>query len=392
MAELINSVQHEKGFYFKKAEFIYRGTAALKKGRGMCFDLDYANSSTTGEKAADPFGTRGLKEIQVPSASNANRFAGILTMNLPANPNGHVRKVQLYLPGACAMVSQRIISTVGLGRITCIVDSTAGDGNSGLFAYGGLPGRGSAVPLQTLVAATSGNLAISDLAGGTTAVYSSATGLTTISLTGAGTALGYDGTTIAADGYEMTVLDGATAATGAVRANPGVYPVVNATGTGTFTVLGDTGSFALTICLTKKDLLMMAYLEDGEESGLSEYVTPKTSAARQFILNQGGTTFVVGGGITIGGDSTVNTLADPITIGGSTGAVKKAFNVLSTITSNDYIVTVTSGFLASDTTSTMQTIVLQTAKDEVVLEWYGNMGGSDAGRWVDQFHVGASFT
>ena len=391
MAGILNLTQYQNQFYTKKAMFIYRGTTALKKGFGMCFDMDYL-TTTTLQTATDPFGARGLKEIQVPAAANANRFAGVLTQNYPADANGKVKIVELALPGGCAMVSQRIISTSGLGRLTCVVDSSVGDGNSGVFAYGGLPGRGSAVPLQTLAAATAGNLAISDLAGDTTAVYASSTGLTTITLTGAGTALGYTSATVAADGYEMTVLDGATAATGATRANPGVYPVVNATAANTFTVTGDTGDGALTITLTKKDLKMLVYLEDGPESGLAEYVTPNNAAARQFILNQGGTTFIVGGGITIAGDSTVNTLADPITIGGSHGAIKKAFNVLSTITTSDYIVTVTSGIKASDTTTTLATIVLDTAADEVVLEWNGNMGGATAGYWTDLMHVAATFT
>ena len=372
-------------------DFVYHGTTALKRGYGMCFDLDYL-TTTTGQTATDPWGARGLKEVAVPSASNANRFAGVVMNDLPADANGTAKIIRLAMPGGCAMVAQRVISTAGLGRITCVVDSTAGDGLSGLFAYGGLPGRGSAVPLQTLAAATSGDLAISNLAGSAVGVYASGTGLTTITLTGAGTAMGYLTAAVDASGYECTVLDGATAATGAVRANTGIYPVYQAVTADTFTVTGDTGDFPLTICLTKKDLLKLVYLEDGEESGLSEYVTPSNGAARQFILNQGGTTFVVGGGITCAGDSTVNTLADPITIGGSHGAVKKAFNVLSTITTSDYIVTVTSGIKASDTTTQLATIVLDTAADEVVLAWHGNMGGGTAGYWTDLMHVGATFT
>lgn len=380
MSSIINSTQHEKGFYFKKAEFIYRGTAALKKGRGMCFDLDYANASITGEKAADPFGTRGLKEIQVPSASNANRFAGVLTMNVPVNPNGHVRKVQLYLPGACAMVSQRVISTVGITRLTCIVDQTAGDGVSGVFGHGGLTGKGSAIALQTLAAATGGNLAKANDTGTATGVYASNTGLTTVTLTGAGTALGYDGTTIAADGYELTVVGGAVAATGHAtvgRAIEGVYPVVNATGSNTFTVRGDTGDAAMTTFLTKKDLLMLAYLEDGDESGLSEYVTPKVSAASQFVLTQGGTTFVVGG-LTLGGDSTA-TLADPVTIGGLGDGARKGFYALATNSSNSYLITVTSGLKQAGTS--LSNIDFLTAGEYTMLVFNGNYGPGTAGLW-----------
>lgn len=391
MSNVRNTIRYINGREEILNEFVYTGTAALKRGSGMCFDFDVAGTGT-GELATDPWGRRGKRQVEVPSVSNANRFAGVLTQNIPADSDGKPRTIQLSMPGGCAMISQRITSTAGLGRVTCIVDSTAGDGNSGLFAYGGLPGRGSAVPLETLVAATSGDLAISNLAGGSASVYASGTGLTTITLTGAGTAMGYVDAAVSASDYECTVLDGATAATGATRANQGVYPVVQATGADTFTVTGDTGDGDLTICLTKLNLLKLAYLEDGTESGLSDYVTPNNGAARQFTLNQGGTTFIVGGGITIAGDSTVNTLADPITIGGSLGAVKKAFNVLSTITTSDYIVTVTSGIQASDTTTALQTAVFDTAADELVLEWNGNMGGGTTGYWTDTMHVGATFT
>jgi len=373
------------------ATFVYTGTLALKRGDGMCFALDTIDTGT-GELATDPWGRRGQVEIAVPSASNANRFAGVLTRSYEADADGKLRVVELAMPGGCAMISQRVISTVGLGRVTCIVDSTAGNGLSGRFGYGGLPGRGSAVPLETLAAATSGDLALSNLAGSCAAVYSSTTGLTTITLSTAGTTMGYLTEAIDASQYECTVLEGATAAEGTTRANLGVYPVYQAVTADTFTVTGDTGDCELMICLTKKNLLRLAYLEDGEESGLSDYVTGLNGATRQFVLNQGGTTFIVMGGITLSGDSTVNTLADPIIIGGSHGAVKKAFNVLSTSGGSDYIVTPTNGILASDTTSAMSTILLDTAADEVVLSWNGNMGGSTAGYWTDLMHAGCTFT
>ena len=50
-------------------DFIYRGTSALKRGYGMCFELDYL-TTTTGQTAADPFGGRGLKEVATPSPTN----------------------------------------------------------------------------------------------------------------------------------------------------------------------------------------------------------------------------------------------------------------------------------------------------------------------------------
>jgi hypothetical protein len=373
------------------ASFVYTGTAELKRGDGMCFKFNAAGTGT-GELATDPWGRRGQNEIAVPSASNANRFAGILTRSYAADAGGRLKVVELSLPGGCAMISQRVISTIGVGRVTCIVDSTAGNGVSGKFGYGGLPGRGSAVPLETLAAATLGDLAIADLGMGSDGVYASGTGLTTITLTGAGTALGYVDAAIDASQYECTVVEGATAAEGATRANLGVYPVKQATGANTFTVVGDTGDTGMMVFLTIKNMLRLAYLEDGVESGLSDYVCPSNGAARQFVLNQGGTTFIAGAGITTLTGASTGVLADPITIGGSNGAVRKAFNVLSTLVTSDYIVTVTSGVQASDTTTALATAVFDTAKDELVLAWNGNMGGSDAGYWTDQMHVGATFT
>lgn len=391
MVQARNLAGYTNKRYEEIIEVVYTGTAELKRGFGMCYDLDVL-TTTTGQTATDAWGRRGLKEVQVPAPANANRFAGVLVQNYPADANGKLKLIKLAAPGGTAMVSQRIISTSGVGRITCVVDSTAGDGNSGVFAYGGLPGRGSAVPLETLAAATSGDLAISDLGSLSDGVYSSVTGLTTITLTGAGTALGYVATAVDASAYECTVLDGATAAEGATRANPGVYPVVQATGANTFTVTGNTGDVGMAITLTKLDLLKLCYLEDGVESGLSDYVTPNNGAARQFVLTQGGTTFIVGAALTsLTGDSTVNTLADPITIGGSTGAVLKAFNVLSTMPTSDYIVTVTSG-LQADIATGLATAVFDTAADEVVLEWMGNMGGATAGVWIERMSVGATFT
>ena len=371
--------------YFKQpviniGEFVYRGTTALKRGYGMCFDVDYLTTAT-GETATDAFGIRGLKEVQVPSASNANRFAGVLMQNYPANSDGKVRLIQLAMPGGCAEIAQRIISTSGVTRLTCIVDQTAGDGLSGLFGHGGLRGRGSAIALQTLAAATSGNLALTNVTGTATGVYASGTGLTTVTLTGAGTALGYVDAAIDASAYELTVLGGAVAATGHAtvgRAVEGIYPVYQATGANTFTVTGNTGDAAMTTFLTKVDLLMLAYLEDGLESGLSEYVTPKVSAASQFVLTQGGTTFVVGG-LTLAGDCTVNTLADPITIGGCGDGARKAFYCLATDVTGSYLVTVTSGLKKAGTA--LASVDFLTAGEYAMFVWNGNYGPGTAGLW-----------
>ena len=78
---ITNLAQYHKQAYTRKASFIYRGTTALKRGFGMCFDMDYY-TDTTGEAVTDAFGARAMKEVQVPSASNANRFAGVILNDL----------------------------------------------------------------------------------------------------------------------------------------------------------------------------------------------------------------------------------------------------------------------------------------------------------------------
>jgi len=385
-----NIVNYRKQAYVKKGLFVYLGTTALKKGFGMCFDMDYL-TTTVGERAIDAFGARGLKVVQVPAAANSNRFAGVLTQNYPARTSG-LQLVELALPGGCAMVAQRVISTSGVGRITCMVDAVAGGGLSGMFGHGGLGGKGSAVPLQTLAAATGGKLALTHTTALMTAdaVYSSSTGLTTITMTGAGTALGYGVTTVDASDYELTVLAGGTLATGVTRAIQGVYPVVQATAANTFTVRGDTGDAAMTVFLTKKNLLMLAYLEDGEESGLSDYVHPLSGAAAQFVLNQGGTTFICGG-TTTAQPSTVNTLADPVTIGGLSDGARKAFCMLGTQTTGTYLVTVTSGEKMDGTTN-ITTLSFLTTGDHTLLVFHGDYGIDTTGRWQLTEHQGATIT
>ena len=108
-----NIIQYQKQAYVKKAMFVYLGTTALKKGYGMCFDLGYLTTET-GQTATDPFGKRGLKVVEVPSLTNANAFAGVLTQNYPARSSG-TQMIELALPGGCARIAQRVISSINTG-------------------------------------------------------------------------------------------------------------------------------------------------------------------------------------------------------------------------------------------------------------------------------------
>lgn len=379
MAGVLNLTNYFKQAYQKKAMFVYSGTAALKKGHGMCFDLDFVTTAT-GETATDAFGRRGLKQIQLPRSSNNNAFAGVLTQNYAANPNALVRKVELALPGACAMISQRVASTINTGLVSCAVgenDAGAVTDISGLFGHGGFYGLGSAIPLETLTAATDGDLAFQNILGTATSVYASGTDLTTVTLTGAGTALGYLTTAIAADGYELTVWGGATAADSTTERCPsGVYPVVQATGANTFTVTGDTGDGALTVNLVKKDFLTLAYLCDGPETGLTAYFLPETGAVITPVIDSG--MIICLGGLTMAAD------CEPVINDGTIDGQLLGFYQLATLVTKEMLVNITSGYTLSGAAiagSTLSTIEFNTAGEWATLKWH-QFGPASTGAWV----------
>lgn len=356
-----NIVQYQKQAYIKTALFVYLGTTALKKGRGMNFDLDYVTTET-GQTATDPFGKRGLKVVQVPSSSNNGAFAGVLTDNYPARTSG-TQKVRLALPGGCAMVAQRIASTINAGLLTCAVcenDSGVVTGLNGIFGFGGFPGRGSAIPLQTLAAATLGKMAWQNIAGTAISVYSSSTGLTTITLAGLGTACGYVDAAIAAADYEVNVFGGATAADSTTERCPsGVYPVVQATGANTITVTGDTGDGALTITVTKLNMLRLAYLMDGRESGLSCYFLPETAAVITPIIDSGA--IIVLGGLTMGAD------CEPVVNDGTMHGQRLGLFMLATLVTKEMLWNITSAM--DQVEGTLSTIEMNTAGEWATFEW-----------------------
>ena len=356
-----NVVNYRKQAYVKKGLFIYLGTTALKKGHGMDFDLDYFTAET-GEAVTDKFGARGLKVIETPSNSNNDAFAGVLTRDYPARVSG-TQIIELYLPGGCAIIAQRVASTINAGLLTCAVcEDDSGDTTllNGIFGFGGLPGRGSALPLQTLAAATLGKMAWQNIAGTAISVYASGTGLTTITLAGLGTACGYVSTAIDAADYELNVFGGATAADSTTERCPsGVYPVVQATGTATITVTGDTGDGALTMTVTKKNMFTLAYLMDGPESGLSAYFLPETAAVITPIIDSGA--IIVLGGLTMAAD------CEPVVNDGTISGQRLGLFILATLVTKEMLWNITSAMDQNE--GTLSTIEMNTAGEFATLEW-----------------------
>lgn len=372
-----NMVRHYNQPPQFKERVWFVGSGALKKGRGVCYDLDVAGTGT-GETATDPWGRRG-NSVDTPSTSNNLAFAGVTTQAYPAKSGGQF--IDIFVPGSICEVQVGIASTIysqSAGtRHTCSVNS----GDAGAFTMPGLPGRGSAIALETQAQATGGNITFTSLDG--SAVTSWTSPSLTITKTGIGTACGYGDATIDPTEFRVIVLGGATTldSTTAV-ATQGDYPVVTAPSADTITIATNIGTAcAITIYVVKNTYsCVLCKLEDGPESGLQQVLTPKSATAIQSMV--GGTTFIAGG-LTVGTDSTA-TLADGIEEG-----QLKAFAGLGTLTTNDWLITVTSGLKVGG--GALATIEIDAATDQAVLVWYGNLGLSTSGQWrIIEVYIGST--
>jgi len=373
-------IDYYQGASFKKGMVWFSGSDAIAKGQGLCFNLD-ALTTTTKQTATDKWGARAQKYVQLPDSTNNLAFAGVSTQNYPARAQGQL--VEIWLPGGCAMVSQIAASTINSTLLTAIASDNAQ--LAGLFGNAGFEGRGTALALQTVALADGGDIAEVALAGSATAAYSSATKLTTISLTGIGTAAGYGDDDITATDFEVAVLGGADDtyggdATLGELATIGIYPVKTAPTADTITVTGDTGDCDLTLVMRKVGKTVLVYLFDGEESGLTEYLSPQdaTSTVNAMV---GGVSFICGG-YTMAADST-DVLAD-----GTRNGMQKGFVGLGTLTTKTYKNSPTSA-IQNDGATGYASVIIDAADEFSILQWR-SAGGMTTGWWVELASAGAT--
>jgi hypothetical protein len=329
-----NLVKHFNQAQGLKRRVWFPGTTAIRMGMGLCYDLDVAGTGT-GQTATDPWGRRG-NSVAVPDTTNNLAFAGVASQAYPADTNGQF--VDIFEPGSFALVALGQPATIysqSAGSIhTCSVNSA----DAGRFTLQGLPGRGSAIALETMARADGGDITFSSLDG--TATTSWASPSLTITATGVGTACGFGDSDITATDFIVVVLGGADNATGGDSAagelaTQGSYAVVTAPTADTITIATDIGDVDLTFYIIKNTYpVVMCYLMDGVESGLQQVISPQDATAVQSMV--GGTTFLCGG-YTMAADST-STLADGIEEG-----QLKAFACMGALTTQDWLLTVTSG-------------------------------------------------
>ncbi len=133
----------------------YFGTDALLEGEALCFNADYGT-------ATDADGNRS-SIVERPTITNANNFAGVVVQPKEANAAGATTPdlVELYIPGSVCNVYTLVDTVINVGAITALSNTA----DAGQFYTGGLPGRGTATPLQT-VTAGSGSLCLAKLQDG----------------------------------------------------------------------------------------------------------------------------------------------------------------------------------------------------------------------------------
>lgn len=319
----------QRGYYKgqptqKQVEVFYPGTDAILEGIGLVY-LRSLTGSDTGQAATEPWGARG-SYVGKPSAPANLGFAGVAAKSYPAAPQGQF--IQIFEPGSYCNVAVGLNQVVNVGRMCC---STVA-GQEGRFFAQGLPGKGSAVPEQTVTPIIASNL----------------TG--TASLASAGLVVTDSGATFVVSGViagdVMVILGGKD--NGTQRIVQGVYTVASvdsATQVTLATVANNaTGAvleFAYVIYHVGNPKCW-AYLEDGPESGLLEYLSPKSAAASNAMV--GGTTLIVGG-------HTVATVSTHAVAAGTINGMRKLFRALGTLTTAGWRATFTNGLKQDGTTA-----------------------------------------
>ena len=360
----------------KRAQVWFPAGTALKKGMGLCY-APFKTGTGSGETATDQWGRRG-NDVVVPSSTYNRYFAGVTRQSYAANSEGIL--VDIDLPGSITEIAVGLATAIGTSpadgtMLTC----SASSADAGRFTLKGMPGQGSAIALQTLARADGGDIAFASVDGSMTTAW---TTVTTINKTDLGTACGYGDDDIDPTDFVIVILAGMTTADGTTPVTAGEYAVLTAPTADTITIAANisTESEASAIVgyvIKNSYPTVLAYLMDGEESGLQEVISMDSNTTVASMT--GGTTFI-SGGVTLDVDSAY-TLVDNTTEG-----LKKAFACLGALTTGNYVVTINSGVQADNTA--LASYTFDAAGEFGTLEWRGGYGGASTGHWRELSSAG----
>ena len=316
--------------YQKKVLFTGTASTTYYRGEGVCYDRNYGTAATA-EGRRD-------KYVEPCDTSNNLRFAGVLDDTITLDTTG-TAMVLINEPGSVCHVAAASDTTVDVTVLSCLC-STGSPGRWRADA-GTCLGRGAALALQTTTTGITGESTDG------TAVVSTATVTDTGLFTGA------------AAGDKVVIIASSTAA-GATGATQAIYTIGSVTTANEAVLTASPGNGDICCYVMSPGRpTVLAYLYDGEETGLIEWKACLVSAAAQTMV--GGVTHIFGG-VTLAGDST-SVLAD-----GTFPGQKKGYVLSGALTTSSFEVTVTSGIVMAGTA--LDTITFSAALDAAILEWW----------------------
>ena len=295
----------------------YTGSGALLKGQGLCYVRNYTGG--TGDAAADYSPLRD-RRVELPSLTNNMWFAGVTSENYTAVSGGQL--ITIYEPGSVCEVLCPEAVTLASSVLTCIA---SGGASAGFFtAKNGFLGRGTAFCLQTRAIHVS---AVGPVGGSLSCGYTLATKrYATITGIESYVQLGDSAIVYAnskTDGGGTTVAFAST---------------VKALGTDYVILDLDNTLAANSVCaiyVYRGVPTCLAYLIDGDESGLVDFPGPKDNAAMSPAPMAGGVSHILGGSsLTLGAGVTTQAFAD-----GVPWNVRKRFDLLGALTTSGVTIT-----------------------------------------------------
>lgn len=351
---MMNPGQHESQARAFRRRVFFSGSTALDKGVALCYDRAYGT-------ATDADGKRDVY-VAMPTSSNNLAFAGVTAMSYSARSGG--QWIEIYEPGSVCEVSILDATTVNSTR--WVFGASAG--YSGRFGQAGLNGRGQILALQSVAAVASNSVSligpVSKSLDGTATIAS-----TTLTKTAA--------FTNAQVGDKVYILGGgADAAAAGDHVIPGVYTIASVTSANAV-VLSSAAGGATTIncaffCVRGNPTAMAMLVDGDEECGGAEWVSPIDNDATTAIM-VGGMTYIPGGFTLTTGNGGA-TLANGTQVG-----QKKGFYCMGTITTNDFLLTVTSGVQMVKATA-LASLAFDAAAEYGYLTWYGT-------KWISEYYT-----
>ena len=327
----------------KLAMVWYSGTDALKQGEGVCYNTDYATTALP----VTAIDASRMNRVERPTSSNNRAFAGVAARDYSAQSGGQF--VEIFEPGSVCLIALGADTVINTGMLTAQAN---GGSAAGRFSDQGFPGRGSAIPLQTV-----------------TAVLESVK-------TGAGSLLATDGKTLTvSDSSDFSVGD--TVVLLAMEDDGTGVPVegkylIGSITDGTTIVLAtaalstlSTGAITCSYYVYTGNPKCLARLLDGEESGLVEWITPRNTGTTGVVHMVGGVTYI-NGGVTVGSADDDVTFAD-----GTIYGELKGFKLMGTLTTQAVCIDLATNGIKLNGGALAEINTLAAAGDNAFLQWTG---------------------